>query len=167
MKDLRYKQIGGRKRALSRFSMIQNRLKNTHLPKNKNYIGVLLLVSKEDFVTWFMARDYEGCSVDRIDKTGHYELSNMQILPLKVNIAKDKLKWVCSFCECYVCKLTKLIDEFSVDKRRLTTGRSTICKSCDAKRYKNVSNAAKLKASARQKHYYRNVISVKKRESKT
>lgn len=158
MKDLRYKQIGGKKRALSRFAMIENRLKNTHLSKNKNYEGVKLLVSKAEFVEWFTARDYEGCSVDRIDKNGDYELSNMQVIPIAVNIAKDKLKSVCHFCECYVCKQTKELEFFAVDKRRKTTGRSTICKMCDNARDKNISDEFKQRNRIRQKKYYREVV---------
>ena len=137
-KDIRHTMIGSVKRAQSRYYMIKYRLEHTDEPKNRGYKNKKLLVSEKDFVEWFMPQDYKGCSVDRIDNSGHYELSNMQIIPIDENIRKDKVKAKGGMCECYVCKQTKSLDLFAVDKRR-KNGHTTICKSCDNKRkYKKV-----------------------------
>lgn len=152
--DTRHAQIGGRKRALSRYSMIKHRVENTHLPKNRGYVGVELRVDKETFVAWFMERDFKGCSVDRIDVSGHYELENMQVVSLAWNIARDKLKHVDGFCVCYACGQSKPSEAFAVDKRRLHTGRSTICKSCDGSRPKNVSQEARNRTNKKQRDAY-------------
>ena len=135
--DNRHAEIGGNHRAMSRYYMIKYRLKNTHLPKNKNYIGIELKVSKEDFINWFTKLDFKGCSVDRIKSTGHYELSNMCVIKLVDNIRKDKLKSINGLCVCYRCNSNKPLTEFSKDKRRIN-GYSTCCKECDNKRRKNV-----------------------------
>ena len=93
-------------------------------------------IMKAPFITvnswneWTETSYLEHASVDRIDKNGHYELSNMQVIPLDENIRKDKVKAQNDHCECYVCKTTKPLEEFSVDNRR-KNGRSTICKACE------------------------------------
>lgn len=134
-KDTRHKQIGGRKRALSRYAMIIYRTTHTDEDKNKCYKGVDVKISKEDFVTWFMENDFEGCSVDRIDVNKGYEVGNLQLIKLADNIRKDKVKAVDGMCECYRCKLTMALDLFAKDNRR-ANGRSTICKTCDQERRK-------------------------------
>ena len=133
-KDTRHLDIGGRHRTESRYYMIANRIKNSHLRKNKNYHGVNLLVSKDDFIEWFCVRDFYRSSVDRIDKNGHYELSNMQVIPLHQNIAKDKLKHKNGFCVCRVCKINKPTIDFVKSSRLITVGYETICKNCESKR---------------------------------
>ena len=92
-----------------------------------------MLIDKETFVAWFMANDFEGASVDRIDNTKDYSMDNIQMIPLSINIAKDKCKAKDGMCQCYVCKETKPLECFAVDKRR-KNGRSTICKKCDSVR---------------------------------
>jgi hypothetical protein len=115
--------------------MVQ-RTATTYRSKNRKYQGVKVLVSKEDFVPWFMERDFPGCSVDRIDKTGHYELSNMQVITLKENIRKDLGKAKDGRCVCYSCKKEKELSEFVKESRR-QNGYSTICKACERKRTRN------------------------------
>ena len=70
--DKRYSVIGGKHRAESRYYMILSRLKNTDTKKNSCYKNIKMLISKEDFMKWFMENDFEGASVDRIDKTKDY-----------------------------------------------------------------------------------------------
>lgn len=131
--DNRHKLISGTHRALSRYYMILYRIKHTDLKQNKHYKGVKMLISKEDFIRWFRQNDFEGASVDRINKCGDYSLDNVQMISLDENIRKDKVKSHDGVCECYVCKKTKLLESFAVDKRR-KNGHSTICKDCDSKR---------------------------------
>lgn len=131
--DNRHKVIGGKHRALTRYYSILHRINHTDIKKNKHYNGVKMLIDKDVFVEWFMKNDFERASVDRIDKTKDYSLDNIQLIPLAENIAKDKIKSKDGKCECYMCKKVKSLDLFAVDKRR-STGRSTLCKECDAKR---------------------------------
>lgn len=132
--DNRHKKIGTKRRAQMRYSMLLHRTTHTETSKNSCYEGVKVLVSLEDFIPWFMERDFKGCSVDRIDKNRDYTLDNMQVITLAANIAKDKIKAVDGFCECYGCFETKPLEEFAVDKRR-GTGRTTLCRVCDRQRY--------------------------------
>ena len=151
--DTRHRIIGGRKRAQCRYAMILYRLGNTHLPKNTCYVGVELRITQEEFITWFQANDFKGCSVDRIDNTKHYEAGNLQLIPLVENIRKDKLKACNGYCECFSCKTTKEITLFAKDKRRVS-GYSTICKQCDNSRIKNVSPEAREKRKEDMRLYY-------------
>ena len=139
--DLRNQQIGGRHRAMARYYMIAHRVSNTNEKKNKKYCGIEVRVGKEEFIAWFMERDFPGCSVDRIDSSGHYELSNMQVIPLSHNIRKDK-----TFCRdgtsrCRSCGQTKQVSEFCID-RRLSTGITTLCKRCERVRSRAKYHAA-------------------------
>lgn len=127
--------IGSRRRANNKYNGILSRIKYTERKKNSNYCNVKLKVSREEFIKWYMPLDFKGASVDRIDNNGDYELSNMQVISLKENIIKDKVKCKDGFCECYVCHKTKPIELFAKDRRR-TNGYSTICKDCDNKRHR-------------------------------
>ena len=135
MKDKRYCDIGSRHRAVSRYYMILNRLKNTDRVRNRNYRGVKMLIDKETFVKWFMENDFDGASVDRIDNKKDYTMDNIQMISTSENKVKDRYKEKDGKCECYVCKEVKPIELFALDKRR-ENGHSTICKSCDSKRKK-------------------------------
>ena len=127
--DKRHTVIGSRKRAANRYAMICNRIR-AETKKNSCYAGVKCRMTLDEFVDWFMPRDYDGCSVDRIDRHGHYEISNIQMIPLKENIAKDKLKSVGGMCVCYSCGENKPIIEFVKDSRR-QSGHTTICLACE------------------------------------
>ena len=131
--DKRYSVIGGRHRALSRYYMILNRVKNTNRQRNRKYQGVKMLIDKESFITWFMANDFHGASVDRIDNTKDYTMDNIQMIQMSENRVKDRIKEKDGVCECFSCKEVKPIELFALDKRR-KNGHSTICKCCDSKR---------------------------------
>lgn len=132
--DLRYKSIGHPHRAESRYYMILNRLKRTDRTKNKHYKNITMEISKEEFIQWFIERDFPGCSVDRIDNTKNYTLDNIQMISLADNIRKDKVKAHDGKCECCRCKKIKPLEEFAKDKRR-ANGYTTICKQCDNRRH--------------------------------
>ena len=134
-KDSRYSVIGGKHRALSRYYIILNRLKNTNTPRNSCYKGVKMTMTKDEFVNWFMANDFDGASVDRIDKTKDYSIDNVQLIPLVENMRKDRIKEKNGICQCFRCKAFKGLEDFAKDKRRVN-GRSTICKICDNARRK-------------------------------
>ena len=128
-----YTTIGSRRRANNKYNGILSRLRGSGRKRNTHYDGVKLKVSREDFINWFMPLDFEGASVDRINKEGDYELSNMQVIPLKENIIKDKIKSKDGMCECYVCHTTKPLEMFVKDNRK-TNKHSTICLACERER---------------------------------
>lgn len=131
--DNRHTIIGSKHRAESRYYMILHRINHTEEKKNRNYAGVKMLINKDEFVEWFMSNDFEGASVDRIDKNKDYSMDNIQLIPLAENVRKDKVKAKNGICECYACKQIKPLEYFAKDKRR-QNGHSTICKQCDSKR---------------------------------
>lgn len=131
--DTRYNIIGGKHRAESRYYMILYRINHTEQPKNRKYKGIKMMIDKDTFIKWFMDNDFEGASVDRIDKTKHYSMDNIQLIPLDENIRKDKVKAKNGTCECFRCRQVKPIEQFVKDKRR-KNGYSTICKKCDVER---------------------------------
>lgn len=160
-KDDRYKKIGSLRRAASRYYMMLNRVNNSHNPRNSGYEGVKIMVNKDDFVAWFMERDFEGCSVDRIDKNGDYCFENMQVIPMTLNNAKDRIIAHDGNSVCYACNQTKGIDEFVDDKRRMFVKKSTICKDCERKRaiekakiYRSIPENVE-KGKIRCKEYYK------------
>lgn len=127
------KTIGSKRRANNRYNAILSRLFYPHDSKNKAYKNTKLLVTRQEFIEWFMPRDFDGASVDRIDKNGDYCLENMQVIPLSENIRKDKIKAKNGECVCYKCKKEKQLELFTKDKRR-KNGYSTICIDCEKER---------------------------------
>lgn len=151
-KDLRYKQIGSRKRALSRWYMIRYRISHTEKKKNQAYKGIEFNLDKEQFIIWFQKRDFEHASVDRIDKNKGYTMDNIQVIPLVENIRKDKIKEKNGYCVCYCCKQNKPIVEFAKDRRRLN-GHSTICKVCDTSRKIRLTDKKWKIVNGKRKYY--------------
>lgn len=146
--DLRHLVIGGRPRATTRYSMLVYRVSHTDRPKNAKYKGVEVRVTRDEFIPWFQARDFEGCTVDRIDCKGHYELSNMQVITKLQNITKDHVKHREGYCECFSCKEVKPSEAFSTDKRR-ANGKATICKACDVVRRRKYSQSKRATRNTR------------------
>jgi hypothetical protein len=112
--------------------MIQHRINNP-VGRNSGYAGVELRIGREDFIAWFMPRDYAGCSVDRVKVEGHYEIGNIEVIPMPINAIKDRMKAKDGQCECYSCHEIKPLNEFVKDKRR-KTGHGTICLVCERER---------------------------------
>lgn len=139
--DNRHKIIGGKHRALSRYYMILNRLKNNDRDRNRCYKDIEISLDKNEFVEWFMKHDFEGASVDRIDNKKGYSMDNIQLIPSDENMRKDRMKAKDGVCQCYRCKEYKPLEMFAVDKRRVT-GHATVCKACDSKRKSRTSKIA-------------------------
>lgn len=133
--DNRHKIIGGRHRALSRYCMIKNRIKDQENPKNIKYKNMDFSLNKEDFISWFMERDFKGCSVDRIDNSRGYHMDNIQIISTSQNIKKDKTKILNGKRWCYSCKEYKDFEEMCTSNR-ISCGTTTICSKCNYERKK-------------------------------
>lgn len=127
-----YKVIGSYSRAKARLAILNYRVNNP-TKRNKCYAGVKVLIDEYDFIRWFRKHDFEGCSVDRIDNEKHYEVGNLKLIPMPINAGKDKLIACEGVTRCYSCKKVKPLEEFVKDKR-ISTGRTTICKPCEVQR---------------------------------
>lgn len=145
--DNRHKIIGGKHRALSRFYMIKNRIKDQDNPKNKKYKNMEFSLDKDEFLLWFMERDYKGCSVDRIDNSRGYHMDNIQIIPLRKNIQKDRVKAIDGKRWCYSCKEYKEVEQMCTSNR-IECGTTTICSKCNYDRKKDyLKRSNKIKES--------------------
>lgn len=117
--------------------------------KCRSYDNVMILISRQEFKAWCWDETQKSAienlirpSLDRIDRSRGYELSNMQIVELAANIAKEKLVSSGGYSRCFVCQQWKALEEFAVDKRRQTTGRTTCCRRCDGiRKYRRRSPA--------------------------
>ena len=136
-------EVGSRRRAACRYAMMRHRVDNCHEVRNKCYRGIKLKIGREEFIEWFMANDYAGCSVDRIDSRGDYELSNMRLIPTWVNTGQDKLKIKNRKKHCWRCKQYKPFGEMVKSKRALLTGVDGVCKKCDSSRVKHRPTGSK------------------------
>jgi hypothetical protein len=133
-----YRIIGSKTRAVTKYHSMLARVRRANPKKDKAYMGIKVLVSKEDFIRWFMPRDFVGASVDRIDNKGHYTLENMQVISMRDNIIKSRHQNVRAHDGvnvCYVCGEEKPLDLF-VKCKRAYTGHLNICKKCDYQKKK-------------------------------
>jgi hypothetical protein len=106
--------------------------------KSKSYDSVMIEITRAEFKAWCESAPQRDAietmhrpSLDRVDRAKGYSLTNMRIVPLAYNIAKEKVISTDGCCVCYKCQQWKSLDEFAVDNRRLLTGRTTCCKRCD------------------------------------
>ena len=129
-----YSVVGSYDRAYNRWMALNARVNNP-VGKNACYAGVKVLIDQYDFIRWFRRNDFEGGSVDRIDKLKHYEKGNLKMIPLSVNCAKDKLIACEGMSRCRACRKIKPVENF-VKERRRANGLSTICKPCENERTK-------------------------------
>lgn len=130
-----YRIIGSRTRASYKYNQMLARVRSTR-EKEKSYRGIKVLVSKEDFIRWYMPRDFVGASVDRIDNKGHYTLENMQVISMRDNIIKARHQNVRAHDGvnvCYKCGQEMPLEMF-VKNKNYYTGHLNICKNCHAKR---------------------------------
>lgn len=140
-----YRIIGSRTRAVCKYHSMLARVRSTR-EKEKVYRGIKVLVSKEDFIRWYMPRDFVGASVDRIDSKGHYSLDNMQVISMHDNIvkaSKNRVKAHDGVTTCYVCKEEKPLEYF-VKSKYAYSGYLNICKRCHAEKQRIRKQRIKL-----------------------
>lgn len=106
--------------------------------KNSCYIGVKILLTKEEFYEWVVpelkkwieTKLIEDASIDRIDSTKHYEVGNLQLLPVIDNsLKRDYNKNVNApdgYAWCYKCKDYLITGKFYKSKHR-PNGLAGIC----------------------------------------
>lgn len=104
-------------------------------------------MTEEEFIEWFMVRDYEDCSVDRIESRGHYEISNLQLLHRLEHNTKDHAMTNGPTVVCRVCQQEKPRDQFTREIRR-RNGINTICKPCERVRCRKKDGSSSGKASS-------------------
>lgn len=107
--------------------------------KNACYDNVFIMFSRDEFKEWCYNNEnlilsLQKPSIDRIDKNKNYTLENIQVIELTYNIAKDKISFINGYGICWKCKEKKEITNFVDDKRRLYTGKTTICRDCERAR---------------------------------
>lgn len=129
-----YLVVGSRDRAYNRWVALNQRVSKP-VGKNACYRNVEVRIDEYDFIRWFRKNDFEGGSVDRKDKTKHYEKGNLKMIPLAENIRKDKLIACEGLSRCRSCRKVKPIENFVKESRRIN-GLSTICKPCENERTK-------------------------------
>lgn len=78
--------IGSKYRAVERYRMICRRVAETYRSRNACYQGIEVRFSREEFIEWFMPKDFDGCHVDRIESHGHYELGNIRVITANENL---------------------------------------------------------------------------------
>ncbi len=79
---------------------------NRRVRTAKAYAHVEVRMEREEFVAWYVSALFPGCSVDRIDNQGHYELTNLQMLTRSQNSAKQGKNFLAPEGKhwCSVCK---------------------------------------------------------------
>lgn len=103
--------------------------------KNNSYKNINIIFTREEFRDWCIANEsiilsMTRPSIDRLDKSKDYTLSNIQVLELRDNIAKDKTVFTDTIGICFKCGKEKPIEDFVRDSRR-RNGRTSICKPCE------------------------------------
>lgn len=78
------------KRIRKVYSGMRQRCTNPNSSNYKNYgaKGVQVRVKRDEFVDWYIENVTDEMikpTVDRIDPSGHYEFSNMEIIPASLN----------------------------------------------------------------------------------
>lgn len=102
------------------------------------YETVLIKMSREEFKDFCISNkniieSLTRPSLDRIDDKGDYSIGNIQIIELGDNIRKSKMVFKDGVIKCCCCGEIKEFGLFCIDKR-LSVGRSTLCKACYNKR---------------------------------
>ena len=104
--------------------------------------GIELRCTKEEFTQWYNELWFPGCLVDRKENSGHYELSNMQLVSLEdhnYKLRMDNLSLLGivepeGFRYCYGCETMKFEDDYYGKTRKISKvnplGLDEHCKEC-------------------------------------
>lgn len=113
-------------------------LNSVTLDKSKSYEDINICFTRSEFRDWCwlhqnQIEELNRPSIDRIDRTKHYTLDNIQILELAYNIRKDHTKFSDGKGVCFGCKTEQPEENFCKDRRRLN-GRANFCQACERQR---------------------------------
>ena len=146
-----------RRVALETYRKMKHRCKNDIAYKERK---TKVLISKDDFIDWFIPKWFKGCLIDRIDNLGNYEIDNIQLLSLvehNIKHRQDNLNAL-GVTEkegerfCYHCSTLKQHSNFSYDQVKISEsnplGLKEECRSCANKArrkyYKESKNDHKI-----------------------
>ena len=88
-----YKNRTPKQQANKIFSGIKKRCTNEKYQKTRpKYREVENRLNKDEFIVWYVGNYFEGCEVDRVDDSGHYEMSNIQLLSKEEHNKKRKVE---------------------------------------------------------------------------
>lgn len=122
------------------FGAIKQRERNSD-GKNPTYAAVELRIARTDFIEWYLVALAEFVaghggakqSVDRIDDDGHYELSNIRMIPMVANTRRQRrnknVHAKAGEAWCGKCRQYLPADEFHKNANHFN-GLCTLCKKC-------------------------------------
>ena len=108
-----------------------------------------------EYARWFAERPGVTPSLDRIDSTKHYELGNLQLIPVEANRYKNSRHrnkdapegfWWCCRCQAYVTTADFDRNKAMV-KAANPSGFATYCKPCRRARWQEAKAAGKIRRS--------------------
>lgn len=125
------------------YTAINDRLTNKkRLVQRERYRNVKNLITREEFVKWYVDNHFAGCTVDRKDNDGDYEIGNIQMLSKSEHNQKKRLDRLGNYTlkenvPCSKCGEIKHYTEFYKNKTGVNKynpyGIRADCKSCQTK----------------------------------
>jgi len=125
--------------AAETYRKMKDRCKNDIRYKD---MGIKVLISRKDFIDWYVPRWFKGCLVDRKNNLGNYEIGNIQLLSLTEHNIKHRqdnldalgIKEKEGERFCYKCSTLKQYSDFSFERIKISEsnplGLKEECKSC-------------------------------------
>lgn len=105
------------------------------------YANIENRLDRREFEEWYGKGYFDGCSVDRIDNYGHYQMSNIALIPHGENSKKSSIHvnfWAPTNSRwCCVCREYLSIDLFYKNAAKNTVSKCVIC----YRKYQNNRNA--------------------------
>ena len=143
----RYDKRTTSKRGSEVYTAINDRLTNEkRLVKRERYRNVKNLMTREEFVKWYVDNYFVGCTVDRKDNDGDYEINNIQMLSKTEHNNKKRLDRLGEYTlkenvPCSICGTVKHYTQFYSSNIGINKynpyGIRSDCKKCNTKHKRN------------------------------
>jgi len=128
------------KRGSEVYTAINDRLTNEkRLANRERYRSINNLMTRDEFVEWYVPNYFAGCTLDRKDNDGDYEIDNIQMLSKVEHNHKKRLDRLGEYTlkenvPCSKCGTIKHYTEFYKNKTGINKynpyGIRSECKSC-------------------------------------